>query len=146
MPPHYLTGQMINVSGDALKAGETRLTFKVNHSNQCMGEPAEETVRLAFAVTRDKRAFATDMETKWLPPESISPSELADSLIKKLAIGVPPDQLWDEAGYSPQQIKNFKETLGEEGMRRLSLAAAGAKGEQATLPNPGEPDEPAAAA
>lgn len=146
MPPHYLTGQIVNASGDALKAGETRLTFKVKHSNHVMGEPAEEIIRLGFAVKRDERAYATDMETKWLDPESISPSELADSLIKKLALGVPPPQLWDEAGYSPQQIKGFKEALGEVGMRQLALAAVGAKGEQQALPAPSDPSRPAASA
>jgi hypothetical protein len=40
-----------------------------------------------------------------------------DSLVKKLAIGVPKEQLWADAGYSPQQIGRFKAMLLEEGVR-----------------------------
>jgi len=113
-PPHYLLGQIVNVSGDALKAAETGLASKVRGKQASFGEGLEEAVRLAFAWMDDDRATDIQAQVSWAPSEARSESEYIDSLTKKLALGVPKEQLWADAGYSPQQITRFKDLLKNE--------------------------------
>lgn len=53
-------------------------------------------------------------ETIWTDPESRSEAEHTDSLLKKMSMGVPLHQLWEDAGYSQQQIARFRELLIDE--------------------------------
>lgn len=117
-PPHYLLGSIVNASGDALKAAETGLSSKVRGKMASFGEGLEEAIRIAFAWMGDKRATDTSAEVAWAPSESRSESEYVDSLVKKMALGVPKEQLWKDAGYSPQEIARFKSMLLEEGMQK----------------------------
>jgi hypothetical protein len=105
-PPHYVAGQIVNASGDALKAAETGLVSKVRDKMDPFGEAHEEVMRLAFrAIDRnDPRADATDAEVIWRDPEVRSQAEIVDAAVKKQALGVPWEQLMEDIGYSPQQI------------------------------------------
>jgi len=109
-PPHYVAGQMVNVSGDALKAAETGLTAKVRGTKMpFFGEGHEDMMRLAFRAIGDmERANATDAEIIWKDPESRSFGELIDGLVKQKALNVPDEILWEKAGYSPQEIARMK--------------------------------------
>jgi hypothetical protein len=105
-PPHYVSGEIVNVSGDALKAAETGLVSKVRDKMDPFGEAHEEVMRLSFRSLNasDPRAEATDAETIWRDPESRSQAETVDAAVKKQALGVPWEQLMEDIGYSPQQI------------------------------------------
>lgn len=108
-PPHYLLGQVVNVSGDALKAAETGLVSKVRDRQRAFGESWEQTMRLAFRVLGDdKRANAFDAETLWRDPESRSLAELADAAVKKASAGVPWRQRMEDMGYTPQEIDRME--------------------------------------
>ena len=61
----------------------------------------------------------------WSPAESRSESEFVDSLVKKLSIGVPVQQLWEDAGYSPQQIARFRAMLREQALEQGLLDPTG---------------------
>lgn len=125
-PPHYFYLKGEFPSGESIKSAETGLVAKVRRKTRFFGEAWEETMRLAFKVKGDPRADAADAETIWGDPESRSESELTDSLVKKRALGVPLEQLWEDAGYSPQQIGRFKEMLREERDLGLTPPAPGA--------------------
>lgn len=105
-PPHYIAGQIVNASGDALKAAETGLVSKVRQKMSPFGEAHEETMRLAFKALdrRDPRAEATDAETIWRDPESRSQAEVVDAVTKQVAIGLPFEIALEKIGYSPQEI------------------------------------------
>jgi hypothetical protein len=107
-PPHYfyLSGNF--PSGDAIKSAETGLVAKSRRKMRFFGEAWEEVMRLCFKVLNDPRGEVTDSETVWGDPEYRSESELADALIKRSAIGVPRQQLWEDAGYTQTQISRFK--------------------------------------
>ncbi|MFD8315885.1 phage portal protein [Kitasatospora purpeofusca] len=108
-PPHYLLGQVVNVSGDALKAAETGLVSKVRDRQRNFGESWEQTMRLAFAVLGDDiRANAFDAETVWRDPESRTLGELADAAVKKQSAGVPWRQRMEDMGYTPQEIDRME--------------------------------------
>ena len=109
VPPHYfyLKGQF--PSGESIRAAEASLVTKVRRKMRFFGEAWEEVMRLAFAVLDDKRAKVMDSETIWADPETRTESQHIDALTKLLAIGVPVQQLWEDAGYSPTQIERFIE-------------------------------------
>jgi hypothetical protein len=118
-PPHYLLGSSGSFpSGESLKATETGLIAKCRSRHRHFGESWEEVMRLAFAVKDDPRADSRMAETIWTDPESRSEAEHTDSLLKKMSLGVPVRQLWEDAGYSQTQIERFGQMLVEEAAMR----------------------------
>jgi hypothetical protein len=123
-PAHYMlgTGGSNPPSGEALKSTETGLVAKVGSRQNHFGEVWEEVIRLAFQAQGDPRANAVQAETIWSDPESRTESEHVDSLVKKMAIGVPLQQLWEDAGYSQTQIARFRQMALEEAFTRAVAA------------------------
>lgn len=114
-PPHYfyLNGQF--PSGAAIKSAETGLVAKARRKMLVLGEGYEEIIRLGFIIQGDrKRSQERSMETVWNDPESRTEGEHIDATVKKRALGVPLQQLWEDAGYSPQQIERFLKMLEQE--------------------------------
>lgn len=107
-PPHYLLGQIVNASGDALKAAETGLVAKTKRKQVDFADPWEEAIRLAFKAQGNTAQFATNAETIWKDPEYRSQGELVDALVKQATIGVPQEILWEKAGYTPQEIDRMR--------------------------------------
>ena len=135
-PPHYLLGQSgAFPSGESLKATETGLVAKVRRRQGDFGESWEECIGLAFAAAGDaKRAGIEDKEAVWKDPEVRTEAEHVDALLKLKALGVPLEQLWEDAGYSPQLIAKWKD------------AAAAAAEAAATAIDPSMPGDPEAMA
>lgn len=141
-PPHYfaLGGQY--PSGESIKSAETGLVAKVRRKMRHVGEGWEEVMRLCFAVEEDERSTVIDSETIWADPESRSEAQHIDALTKLRTIGVPDEQLWEDAGYTPTQIGRFKTMQTEQAQRTAlgDLAALGADLAPAALP--AEPAQP----
>lgn len=107
-PPHYLIGDVVNVSGDALKAAESGFVSKIRDRADFFGESWEEVMRLAFLVEGDKeRGNAHQAETIWSDPEVVSESSKADALAKLAALGLPRQAIWERYGLSPQEIQRY---------------------------------------
>jgi hypothetical protein len=109
-PPHYflLNGGQAP-SGEAITSAEAGLVAKVHRKMRSFSEGWEEVMRIAFAVLGDQeRATAYDAEVIWANPAYRSESALVDALLKLSTLGVPKEQLWADAGYTPQQIERFK--------------------------------------
>lgn len=109
-PPHYLLGQMVNVSGDALKAAESGLVARTSEKKRPFGEGHEEAMRLAFLSLNDtERGTATSAETIWADVEFRNFGELVDGLTKLRGLNIPDEILWERAGFSPTEITRIKE-------------------------------------
>lgn len=110
-PPHYLLGQSGSFpSGESLKSTEVGLVAKVKRDQRDNGESWEETIGLGFTVAGDvRRAAIPDKEVQWTDAEVRVEAEHADALVKLGSIGVPEEQLWADAGYSPQLIDRWKQ-------------------------------------
>lgn len=107
-PPHYLNSSADRLSGESIKSAETGLVAKVRGKQRSYDDSLEELIRLAGVVDGiDHLANATQCETIWADPESRTESEHIDALSKKKELGVPLQQLWEEAPYSPEQIARF---------------------------------------
>jgi len=112
-PPHYLTGHMINVSADAIRAAEAGLISKIYKHQRSLGESWEEVIRLGLAVEgaaelpSDERA-----ETRWKNPESRSMAERADAA-SKLKDLLPAEGIWEYVlQATPQQIESWSANGG----------------------------------
>jgi hypothetical protein len=121
-PSHYLPRPSGNYpSGETLKAAETGLISTVNESKIWFSGSIRNQMRLAFTVMGDRKRAGQLIEPNWRNSESRSESEFVDSLVKKLSIGVPMEQLWIDYGYSPSQIENFKAMALESALRGAIL-------------------------
>ncbi len=110
-PYHYFlqhSGQP--PSGESLRASEAGLVAKTERKQRYFGEGWEEVIRLGFLASGDTRRGAiTESETMWRDAEKKTESEHVDALVKLGSVGVPQEQLWADAGYSPTQIARFVE-------------------------------------
>lgn len=109
-PPHYLLGSSGTFpSGESLRATETGLVAKARDRQVDFGESWEEIMRLAFLARGDAvGARYVSAETIWADPEVRTESEHVDALVKLAGLGVPAEQLWADAGYTPEQIARFR--------------------------------------
>ena len=99
-PPHYLLGQIVNASGDALKAAETGLVAKVKRKQLDFADSWEEAIGLAIGKESDT------IETVWADPEYRSEGELVDGLVKLASIGVPKKALFERIA-TPEQAEQW---------------------------------------
>lgn len=133
-PRHYLIQHGQEPSGDSIKGAETGLVRKTQRKQFHLGEGWEEAVRLCFAVIGDPRATIPNAETIWRDAETRSASEHIDSVQKKAALGVPPQQLWEDAGYTPEQIARFPKMWAQFNMQQRLAAGGGAPAALLTPP------------
>jgi hypothetical protein len=136
VPSHYFLVNSNNTpSGEAIISAEAGLVAKVKERMLHFGEAWERVIRLCFAVKRDKRKNAFEMETRWADPEYRTEAQHVDALLKLKQLNVPEEVLWSEAGFSAAQIQSFRE------MRKDDAKAAAEV--QKLMPQP-EPQNPSA--
>jgi hypothetical protein len=111
-PPHYLLGQVVNASGDALKVAEAGLVSKCRRKILYFSDPWEEAMALALTATGRHDVRASDVESMWSDPERTSLAELVDASVKKRTLGIPLETIWLELGYTPDQIEDMKRLAG----------------------------------
>ncbi|MEW2034896.1 phage portal protein [Streptomyces roseifaciens] len=110
-PATYLTGQLINVSADALAASEAGLVAKVTERQRHFGSALREIMRLeALAAGETERAESLALgSVVWRDPQFRSDSQYSDALVKLKAIGVPDEALWERIpGVTPDEIERWK--------------------------------------
>lgn len=95
-PPHYLLGEIANLSAEALQTAETALLRKVEEYRKSFGESWERVFRLAAALNGDSAA-AQDFsgEVLWRETTMRSLSQTADALVKLKELGIPMVGLWN---------------------------------------------------
>lgn len=123
-PPHYLLGEIVNASGDALKAAETGLVSKTKQRIKSAGWSWEKVMRLCFAWMNDERAKSEVAETIWADPESRSRAELADAILKETQMGLPPEMAFERLGLTPSQVNRAMQLMRAKEMRDAMLMAA----------------------
>lgn len=95
-PTHELTGQMANLSAEALAAARASLNQKVTERQKAAGASHAQMLRLAVALEGDEE-YASDHTGRvtWQDMEIRSISQAADALGKMaIQLGVPPTALW----------------------------------------------------
>jgi Phage portal protein, SPP1 Gp6-like len=95
-PTHELTGQMANLSAEALAAARASLNQKVHERQKSFGASHAQMLRLAVALEGDETYSADPTgRVTWQDMEIRSMSQAADALGKMaIQLGVPPTALW----------------------------------------------------
>ena len=95
-PPHYLLGQIANLSAEALASAETSLARKIAEFQIVFGESWERVFRLVGMAEGNDRS-GSDMagEVLWRDMEQRSLAQAADALGKmRESLGIPARGLW----------------------------------------------------
>lgn len=150
-PPHYLLGQIANLSAEALTAAETALSRKVEEFRHAFGESWERVFRLAAQMSGVTSA-ADDFhgEVLWRDMESRSLAQSADALGKlALSLQIPPRGLWSRVPDVTQTEIAEWQRLHEEddsaGLLATSLTRATAPATKPSVVSTTSPGTPAAA-
>lgn len=95
-PPHYLLGDLVNLSAEALLAADTTLAKKVQDHQVLFGESWEQVFRLAgVAAGNAEAANDTDAQVWWRDTEPRSIAQQVDALGKLTTmLQIPPEALW----------------------------------------------------
>lgn len=96
VPPHFLLGQIANVSAEALEAAETGLLRRVEHFRHQFGESWERVFRVAAQIEGNTEA-ADDLsgEVLWRDMGASSMAQSADALGKLAeSLDIPKRALW----------------------------------------------------
>jgi hypothetical protein len=122
-PPHYLLGQLVNLSAEALKAAEAALVSRIRRHQRHYEEPLETVARLALKAAGESVPNVASMETDWRNPEFRTEGELVDALVKMSSLGVPRAALWERWGATPQEIAAWTVQADAEAARNAAAAA-----------------------
>lgn len=124
-PPHYLRPSADRLSGESIKSAESGLVAKVRRKTRGWGAGWEEVMRLAGQIAGiSELAGAQQMETIWRDPETRTESQHVDAVSKKKELDVPPPQLWEELGYTPEQIGRFPAMRAQMQLEGMAANAA----------------------
>ncbi|UXZ57082.1 phage portal protein [Curtobacterium sp. Arg-1] len=96
-PTHSLTGDMINLSADAITEARAMLDMKASERKVGFGDSHAQTLRLAAHVEgRADDAADFSVVVDWTDFQSRSMAQAADALGKLATqLGIPPEKLWD---------------------------------------------------
>lgn len=97
-PPHYLLGDLVNLSAEALLAADTSLAKKTQDKQMLYGESWEQCFRLAGVAAGNKDAAKdTSAQVWWRDTEPRSIAQQVDALGKLATmLQVPVQALWEE--------------------------------------------------
>ncbi|MCF3174796.1 phage portal protein [Streptomyces sioyaensis] len=145
-PPSYLTGEMVNISADALVASEAGLVAKVQERQRYFGASLRELMRLeALAAGDAARAEAIGMgSVVWRDAQFRSEAQYADALTKYKAINVPDEALWERMpDTTPEEIERWKSMRDDQAAAIVGGNIAGLFGAK---PDEAPAEDPAAIA
>lgn len=137
-PPHYLLGQMANLSAEALAAAEAGLSRKIEELKHSFGEGWEQVLGLAGALMGAAPEEGSDRsQAVWRDTESRSLSQVADALGKLAAqLGVPAQLLWERIpGFTQDDVERAKTMVDADPM--TALLAEVTRQQQPVLPPAG---------
>lgn len=122
-PVHELTGQLVNLSAEALAAAEIGRDRKVDERKTVQGEAHEQTLQLAARLAGF--VLPESVEVIWRDTSARAFAAVVDGLGKLATmLGVPPSELWDRIpGVTKQDVDRFRKAA-EEGDSIGQLTAA----------------------
>ena len=106
-PLHWISQQGTPLSGEALKTQESPFVAKVKNRQISWGDDWGETMALALiedGVTPDQANMIVPI---WASAESRGDQDFWSVAQMKIAGGVPEEQIWQEFGYTPDEIAGF---------------------------------------
>lgn len=129
--PSQVTGKMVNLSAEALAAGEANQQRKIKGKRDSFGESWEAVLRLGARIDGDAETADDDnAEVVWRDTEARSFGAVVDGVGKLAAQGIPIDEMLTLIpGLSQQQISSIKGRVGSMAeVRSILEARAGGDG------------------
>lgn len=114
-------------SGEALKTLESRFTKRVKRLCLNFGAVWARVMKLALAI--ESEGGADNLTVQWDTPEQRSEKEMLDSATVKKNLGIPEETLWEELGYSEEDIAKFTKAKEQAAKDALELARSQPKTE-----------------
>jgi hypothetical protein len=114
--PNILTGDLVNLSADALAQMEASTQRKMGEYETLFGESWESAFRLAALAAGDRdAALDTSAQVRWRDTEARSLSQTVDALGKiAQMLGVPVEALWEKIpGVTDQDVTYWKSIRDE---------------------------------
>jgi hypothetical protein len=143
-PTHALTGQLVNLSAEALAAARAGMTQKVSERQRSFGASHVQALRLAAQI-EGYMEYADDMMARvtWQDMEIRSMSQAVDALGKAATmLHVPLPALWQRIpGVEKTDVDEWEKTLRENGpleqlIAEMNQQGAGPKAQPATTKAP----------
>lgn len=116
MPTFAFTGDLVNVSADALAAIEAPMQRKIMERKKTFGKSWDQTLRLAAALEGDGSSARDVMaHVTWADMESRSLAQAVDALGKAAQmLGVPPQALWSRIpGVTNSDVEEWKKLAAQ---------------------------------
>lgn len=126
-PVHALTGDLVNLSADAIAESRAMADLKVNERKVGFGDSNEQLLRLAAHIEgRAEDAADFSLRTDWADLQSRSMSQAADALGKMATmLKIPVELLWDRIPtVTPEIAKAWREYKEAHPSAEEQLAAA----------------------
>lgn len=126
-PSHALTGDIINLSADAIAEARAMLDLKAGERKLAFGDSHAQVLRLAAHVeNRPEDAADFSLEISWTDLGSRSMAQAADSLGKlSQMLGIPPELLWDRIpSVTVDEAQKWREHVAENPSSQQVLAEA----------------------
>lgn len=126
-PVHALTGDLVNLSADAIAESRAMADLKVNERKVGFGDSNEQLLRLAAHIEgRAEDAADFSLRTDWADLQSRSMSQAADALGKMATmLKIPVELLWDRIPtVTPEIAKAWREYKENHPSAEEQLAAA----------------------
>lgn len=117
VPPHYLLGDMVNLSAEALAAAETTLMRMVDELKREFGESWESVLRLCAQILGESEGEQdVASQVVWRDAESRSLSQTVDALGKAVTmLGMPKRAAWTRLpGFTDTDRAGWSDMAAEE--------------------------------
>jgi hypothetical protein len=112
-------------SGEALKTLESRFTKKVHRLTLNFGVVWANVMRFALQI-EGKSTGEDNLATQWQAVETRSEKEQLDAAVIKQDLSIPDEVLWEELGYTEEDIAKFKKMQDAQPVVDPAVAAMAA--------------------
>ena len=108
-PMHFMDPIVSNVSGESLRVIEAPFAKKVRNRQLSFGATWRDVFR--FVLKLKGQANPADVLVHWVPAATVNDLTTLQGQAIKDQLGVPPRQLLEEQGYTPEQLDSWGVTI-----------------------------------
>jgi hypothetical protein len=108
-PMHFLDPIVSNVSGESLRVLEAPFAKKVRNRQMSFGATWRDIFRFVLKIRG--QTVPADVTIHWVPAATVNDLNTLQGQAIKEQLGVPPRQLLEEQGYTPEQLDTWGVTI-----------------------------------
>ena len=124
VPVHWLGMSGSIPSGEALKTSEAPFVAKMQDRQADYGAVWSDAMALALQMSGYGADVASTIEPVWQSAETRSEADFWRTAELKARAGVPQQQIWREAGYTPGQVDEFVQQANDQALAQAQAFGA----------------------